>query len=77
MACGWGGLVSFWAICPNVPTPPPPFKKIQRREANRRRHRLTEPTIKALRQTHLVWVGGWVGGLCCCFLCFQLQRHFF
>ena len=24
-----------------------------------------------------VWVGGWVGDLYCCFLCFQLQRHFF
>ena len=22
-------------------------------------------------------LGGWVGDLCCCFLCFQLQRHFF
>ena len=23
------------------------------------------------------WVGGWVSNLCCCFLCFQLQRRFF
>ena len=32
-------------------TPSPPLQKVQRREANRRRHRLTEPTTKALCQT--------------------------
>ena len=41
----------------NVSAPPPPprnacvsWQKVQGREANRRRHRLTEPTTKALCQ---------------------------
>ena len=45
----------FLLVAP--PTPPHPaclsWQKVQRREANRRRHRLTEPTTKALCQTPL------------------------